>query len=382
MSSQNLFKNILICFVFICLKSQSAFCVEDKNIKIDSLLTEYDAYVDNFMAERYVPGVAIAVVSDNQIVFIKGYGVKKVGENEPIGAHTVFRIASLSKGFASVLSGLLVKDGVFDWDDKVTKYLPGFILKDSLNTKNLTIRHILSHTSGLMPHAYDNLIEANIPFKKIIRRLKEVSVVAPVGKSYGYQNTVYSLISEIIESATGKKYNDLLKQRLIKPLGMLNVSFSKSKLETTVDRAHPHIRRYGSWTPTIIRKTYYNVQPAAGINASVYDMALWLKALLGGLPEVISSDIIEDVSKPIIKTPREIRRFNWKNRLRSAYYGMGWRIFDYQGHNMIFHSGGLHGYHTQIAFLPKYKIGIVVLKNAQFGDAFVYKFMDMYLNLE
>ncbi len=124
------------------------------------------------------------------------------------------------------------------------------------------------------------------------------------------------------------------------------------------------------------------MQPAAGINASVYDMALWLKALLGGLPDVISSDIIEDVSTPLIKTPHEIRRFNRRNRLRSASYGLGWRIFDYAGVNMIYHSGGLHGYYTQLAFLPQHKIGRVVLQNAQFGNAFVYKFMDMYLNLE
>ncbi len=379
---QQFFKNLLICSFFISINFQIAFCVEDKKIKLDSILTVYDSYVDNFIEERNLPGIAVAVVFDNRIIFIKGFGVKKIGENEPIGAHTVFRIASLSKGFASVLSGLLVKEGVFNWDDKVTKYLPEFSLKDSSNSKNLTIRHILSHTSGLVPHAYDNLIEANLPFKTIIKRLKEVSVISPVGEWYGYQNTVYSIISEIIESATGKKYNDLLNQRLIQPLGMTDVSFSKYKLETTKDRAYPHIRRYGRWTPTIIRETYYNVQPAAGINASVYDMAMWLKGLLGGVPDVISSDIIADVCKPLIKTPHEIRRFNWKNRIRNAHYGMGWRIFDYAGHTIIFHSGGLRGYLSRLAFLPKYKIGIVVLQNGQFGNAFIYKFIDMYLNIE
>ena len=334
------------------------------------------------MKKRKAPGAAIAVVIDSQIAFMKGYGVRKIGENAPIGIHSVFRIASLSKGFASVLSALLVKDGVFSWDDKVTKYLPGLSLKDTSHTNNLTIRHILSHTSGLMPHAYDNLVEANMPLKSIMKRLKEVSVICPVGECYGYQNVVYSLIGEIIESATNKKYIDLLRQRLIQPLGMKDVSFSEKELLSTKNVAYPHIKRNGIWTPTNLRETYYNVKPAAGVNASVYDMALWLKGLLGDMPHIISPDIIKEIYKPIINTPREMRKYNWKNHLQSAYYAMGWRIFNYVSQTMIFHSGGLHGYLSQLAFLPEHKIGIVVLQNAQFGNHFIYKFMDMYLNIE
>jgi len=375
-------KYLFMSFIFMHMISQTAFCAENKNTKLDNILTKYDSYITNFIEEKDVPGVAIAVVMDSQIVFIKGFGVKKVGKNEPIGVHSVFRIASLSKGFASVLSGLLVKDGVLNWDDKITKYLPDFILKDTLNTNNLTVRHILSHTSGLMPHAYDNLIEANIPFKTIIKKLKEVSVIFPVGKRYGYQNTVFNIISEVIESATNKRYNDLLKQRLIQPLGMKDVSFSKIKLQSTKDHVNPHIKRNGKWTPTIVRETYYNVQAAAGINASVHDMALWVKGLLCSMPTIIPSDVVEEICKPLVRTPKEKRKYNWKNRLRSASYGMGWRIFDYAGHSMIYHGGGLHGYRSQLAFLPKHKIGIIVLQNAQFGNNFVYKFIDMYLNIE
>jgi beta-lactamase class C len=373
---------LLISLVCIVINFQIAFSFENKKIELDSILAKYDTFVENFIENRNVPGVAIAVVIDSQIIFIKGYGVKKVGENEPIGAHSVFRISSLSKGFASVLSGLLVKDGVFNWDDKVIKYLPDFSLKDTLSTKNLTIRHLLSHTSGLIPHAYDNLIEANVPLKAIIKELKTVSVICPVGKCYGYQNTVYGVISELIESVTDKKYTELLKERLIQPLGMEDVSFSKKELRATMDRVYPHIKKQGEWTPTRIKETYYNVQAAAGINASVYDMALWVKGLLGGSPEIIPSDIVDEVTKPIIKTPREVTNFNWCNHLRSAYYGMGWRVFDYAGYTMVYHSGGLNGYLSQIAFLPEYKIGIVSLQNAWFRNCFIYKFIDMYFNIE
>ena len=372
---------IFVCTILMFTHIQPAICADQSNIKLDTILTNFDSYVDNFIKQRGVPGAAIAIVVDTQIVFIKGYGVKKIGEDAPIGVHSVFRIASLSKGFASVLSALLVRDSVFSWDDKVTRYLPDFSLKDTSNSNNLTIRNILSHTSGLMPHAYDNLVEANMPLDSIVKRLKEVSVICPVGECYGYQNVVYSIISDIIESATKKKYVDLLQQRLIRPLGMKDISFSKKELISTGNMAYPHIRRNGKWRPASIRETYYNVQPAAGVNASIYDMALWMKGLVGGMPDVISPDV-DEIYKPVIKTPREKRRFNWKNHLKSAYYGMGWRIFDYAGHTMIYHSGGLHGYRSQLAFLPQYKFGIVVLQNAHFGNHFIYKLVDMYLNID
>jgi beta-lactamase class C len=360
----------------------NAFADEIRYTKLDSIITEYDSYVEEFVEERGVPGVAIAIVKDSQIEYIKGFGVTKIGENDSIDIHSVFRIASVSKGFASVLAGLLVKEGIINWDDKVKKHLPDFSLKDSTATQDLTIRHILSHTSGLTPHAYDNLIEANIPFEKIMNRLKEVNVHCPVGECYGYQNTVYSLISAIIESATGKKYNELLKEKIIQPLGMNDASLSHKKMIESRNHTNPHVRRNGEWTAKELRETYYNVPPAAGINASIYDMAYWLKALLGGAPDIISPDVIKEVSKPLVNTPREKYRFDSQGRIKYAAYGLGWRIFDYDGYTMIFHSGGVQGYLSQLAFFPKHKIGIVTLQNARFRNNFIYKFIDLYFNIE
>ena len=368
--------------ILININVQSVCSDESNNVSLHYILTNYDAYVKDFIIEGNIPGAAIAVVVDSEIVFIKGYGVKKVGEDDPIDTHSVFRIASVSKTFASVLTGLLVREGVLDWDDKVSTYLPDFSLSNPENSKNLTIRHILSHTSGLIPHAYDNLIEANVPFSKIMGELNNVKIMGPVGQSYGYQNTVYNLITEIIESATHQKYTDVLMQRLTQPLGMRDVSFTREELNATDDKVCPHRKSCEEWVPTITKNTYYNVPAAAGINASIYDMALWLRGMLGGMPDVLPAEVVADVCKPEIKTPYERRRFNWERRLRSASYGLGWRIFDYAGHTMVFHSGGLHGFRSYCAFLPERNIGIVVLQNSSFRNNFVYKFMDMYLNLD
>jgi beta-lactamase class C len=355
------------------------FCSEKGIENIDGLFAEFDSHVSAFIKKKEAPGVAIAIVDRGQIVFMKGYGVKKVGSPDQINIHTVFRIASLSKSFAAVLTGLLVDDGLIGWDDKVKKYLPDFVLADTANTENLTIRHVLSHTSGLLPHAYDNLIEANLPLNKIIGKLKNVNAICPVGECYAYQNVVYSLISPIIESASEQKYEAVLRDRLFLPLGMTDLTLSRDGLIANDNYARPHVKKSGKWTPTAVKATYYNVPPAAGINASIHDMAHWLKGLVLSEPNVIPPQVMNEICKPFIATKREMKRFNWRNRLRSASYGMGWRIFDYAGHTMIFHSGAIRGYLSGLAFLPEYQTGIVVLQNAFFENHLIYEFIDTYL---
>ena len=372
----------LLAMIFLMSSSLLLLADENKNIHLDTVLKKYDTYVSNIIEQGYAPGVAIAIVTDSQIVFLKGYGVRNIETGDTIEAHTVFRIASVSKGFASVLAAILVNEGIFDWDDKVIKYLPEFTLKDSASTNNLTIRHVLSHTSGVVPHAYDNLIEANIPFEKIVKRLNEVLIGCPVGECYGYQNTIYSLISEIIESATGRDYTYLLKEKIFIPLKMPDASYSQKALIFSGNYARPHVQITGEWFSVRVKDTYYQVIPAAGINASISDMAKWVQALMGGNDQVISPEITREVFEPAIRTGWEKRRFNWKKRLKDAHYGMGWRIFDYSGHKLIFHSGGLRGYLAKLAFLPDDNIGIVVLQNSWTRNPFLYKFLDMYLNLD
>lgn len=349
---------------------------------LNFVLADFDRVVRHTLEEWDLPGVAVAIVHNDSIVFMKGYGVRRMGQPELIDTHTVFRIASLSKGFASLLTGLLVQENVLHWDDRVIQYLPNFSSKEPDNTQNLTIHHILSHTSGLVPHAFDNLIEANVSYINIIKELKEVSVVDSVGKQYGYQNVVYSLIGDIIESATGKKYEDLIHERLFEPLGMRDASIGWGPLIAEPNRASPHIRRSYQWTPVLDKKAYYSVLPAAGVNASICDMAQWLRAQMGGMSQVIPPEILTTIQTPVIRTRGEMRRYYWNGRLRGAHYGMGWRIFDYAGHTMITHSGGIRGYLAQLAFIPEQDIGIVVLYNSKRIDFLLPTFFDMFLKLD
>ena len=349
---------------------------------INTVLTKFDKFVKQTIEEWNLPGAACAVVYHDSIMFKKGYGFRKIGHPEYIDAHTVFRIASVSKGFASALTGLLVQEGLLNWDDKVINYLPDFTLKDSLNTQNLTIRHILSHTSGLIPHAFDNLIEANVPFEKILPELSTVSIVAPVGQQYGYQNVVYSLIGEIIESVSNKKYGELIREQLFEPLEMKDASVGWEGLMAESNRASPHIRRRYRWTPTRDKKAYYTVSPSAGVNASISDMAQWLRAQMGGMDNIILPEILQTIHMPQIRTRGEMRRYYWNGHVQDTHYGLGWRIFNYEGHTMITHSGGVQGYLAQLAFIPELDMGIVVLYNSRRIDFLLPTFFDMVLGLD
>ncbi|MDZ7303294.1 MAG: beta-lactamase family protein [candidate division KSB1 bacterium] len=353
--------------------------VPEKATRLNRVIARYDEFVEQTLQEYGVPGAAIAIVDHGEVVYLKGFGVRELGRPEMITPHTVFRIASLSKGFAAVLTGLLVQDGILNWDDRVTKYLPDFSLRDLHHAHALTIRHILSHTSGLPAHAYDNLLDARVPFDAIVEQLKNAPILFPAGKLYAYQNVVYSLIGPVIESATGKEYPNLLRKRLFIPLAMHDASLSYEELLADTNRATPHIRRRHRWMPMGIKNTYYSVLPAAGINASIFDMAQWLRALLGGMPAIVPPEIVQQITEPLIRTPREKRRLNWNGHVRDAYYGLGWRILDYEGMKLIFHSGGVRGYRAQIAFIPEEKVGIVVLLNAEVANHFASAFFDMYL---
>ncbi|MCG8563636.1 MAG: beta-lactamase family protein, partial [Desulfobacterales bacterium] len=202
---------LILCLVCIC---QVAVAGERNRTLIPE---KYDAYLNTLVQEGTGPGLAAAVILDGKLVLLKGYGTRRMGSGRPVTPDTLFRIGSVSKGFASVLTALLVEDGSLDWSDPVPEYLPGFSLGKKSWDRNLTIANVLSHRSGLVPHAYDNLIDAGVPLASVFPKLKHTPRVCPVGTCYGYQNTVYSLMDSVIESATGRPYAQAMATRLFKP---------------------------------------------------------------------------------------------------------------------------------------------------------------------
>ncbi len=333
--------------------------------------------------EKYgCPGAAVAIVSDNGTKWLKGYGVKEAGSGDSVNVNTVFRLGSVSKGFAAVLTGILVQEGILSWDDKVVKYLPDFSLNDSVNTNNLTIRHILSHTTGLPKHTYTNLLDCNVPYRDIVDMLEEVPAISPPGEVYSYQNVVYSLIADILQNATGKCYNSLMVEKLFYPLEMNDASIDFYSLVKCSNSAKPHLRRNSTYRTGKICNKYYSTSPASGVNTSISDLSNYLMALLNKYPEVISEDILNEIYKPHIRTYIK-RRYacNWKG-LGDIYYGLGWRVFNFRGNEIIYHGGYVTGYRAEIAICPKEGIAIAVMMNSssKLANICIPAFFDMYFS--
>lgn len=334
---------------------------------LQEFLSDYESYLQHELQDTEVPGLAVAVVKDNQVVFKKGFGLKSTESPDSVDEHTVFRLASLSKGFAPILTGILVEEGCLKWEDKVHNYLPDFKLRSRRNTRDLNLEHVLSHTTGLPRHTYTNLLNEGVDYPEIRKKLRKVKITHPVGTYYNYQNVAYSLIADVVEKACEDSYIDLMKEKIYTPLGMETASTSFGAIMENSNVALPHVRHRSGYKPVDILPNYYVVPPAAGVNASISDMAEWLQLLMGNRPDIISQSTLDKVFAPyvdIFKTEKTLRR--WRP-FDHGYYAMGWRIMEKNGRRIIYHGGYVNNYRAEIAFDPHEKIGVVLLCNAPVG---------------
>ncbi len=348
----------------------------------DTLALQYEKYFVERMEESATPGAAVTVIRNGRTVLMKGYGVRKEGSSDSVNINTVFRIGSVSKGFASVLTGILVHDSVLGWDDRIIKHVSDFKLKDTLYTDRLTVKHVLSHTTGLPMHAYTNMLDHNVPYGDIVEQLDKVDMIAPPGEVYAYQNVVYSLISDVLRSTSGRDYTSLMNERIFQPLNMHTASLSYNELKNNYNKAMPHVRTSCGYREVKVQDKYYSVLPSAGVNASINDMNKWLKALLGGNTDIVPADVLNGIATPVIATPIKRRyRRNWKE-LGDIWYSLGWRIMEYKDKNVIYHGGFVRGYRAEMAFIPSENTGIVVLFNssASLANECVPEFLDMLID--
>lgn len=342
----------------------SAFVSSPKPEGLDSLVIAYDKYLKHTIDSMMSPGAAVALVYKGEIILLKGYGVKKAGEMDSVDLHTAFRLGSVSKGFASILTGIMVEEGSLDWDDRVKCYLNDFSMRDTASANHMTIRNILSHTTGFPEHTYTDLLDVGFDYENIKASLVNVPILAKPGQVYGYQNVVYSLIGDVLYSASGKDYNNLLQEKIFKPLNMRDASTDYTSFYYNPNTAMPHLRMGSTWKVKPKNNRYYSVSPASGINASASDMAKWLLALTGYYPEVLHEKTISEIAHHFIETPRKSTYLrNWKS-LDKTYYGLGWRVFNVNGRDIVYHGGYVEGFRSEIAFDPESKIGIAVLFNS------------------
>lgn len=378
---------VIMIFVIVLLKSCNSPQTVEKKLTPKSNLTPFEQSLtdeftytieEQFQLKNAPTGMAVAIVKDGKILMQKGFGLKEVGEKDSVNQHTVFRIASLSKGFAAVLAAQIVAEKKLRWNSKVKDYIPNFQLIEDSATQVLNLKHILSHSTGLPRHTYGNLIEAGQSLQQMIPRLKEVPLIAAPGRVMAYQNLAYSLVQPMLEKSTKMSYDSLIKQYIYKPLKMENASIDFESLMQEKNIALPHKSRNSF--PMEQQDDYFSVLPAAGVNASISDMAIWINALLGHYPEVISKETL----KPIFKQNNRLPKSNpWSRNwdgVTTVGYAMGWRTINYKGQKLIYHGGYLNGYRTEMAFCLEEDIGIVVLSNSfsRFLMQSVPTFFDIY----
>ncbi len=359
--------------------NESTSVQEATNPYVQQWVNESFDKIGATLKESNVPGTAVSIVYQDQ-VFIRTFGVRSVKTREPVDQHSVFRIASLSKSFAAVLTARLVKENKLRWKNHVIDYLPAFQLADAAQTDRIQLWHLLSHTTGLPYHTYTNLVEAGIPTSEIIPALESVDLVGPEGTVYSYQNAPFSIIGEVHRVATGQTYERLLQEKIFDPLYMTDASTNRAAIDGRTNTARPHKATKSGWREVKISEKYYTAVPAGGVNASINDMSTYLRLLLGQFPDILTSEELAPVFTPVIETPIKRRYFGKWPRLRSASYGLGWRILDYGGSKVSYHSGFVNSYKGEMAVSHQEQIGFCLLMNGAGKEAklAVPIFLDTY----
>jgi beta-lactamase class C len=347
----------------------------------DSFIEKFSAFFESGMESCHCPGASITIVQDSTVRWIKGFGVRSTLTQVPVDEHTLFRLASVSKNFASIVTQIYIDRNALSWDDKVTHYLPEFGLKPTENTELVTIRNIISHTSGLPYHSYTNLIESGASIVSIISLFKNIQCKMLPGYEYAYQNASYSMIEPILLKATGKSYPELLHEILIDSLHMPDINYTFSAIHDSKNVALPHLPDTSGtvYSPTEITDKFYNAISAGGMNASITDMSIWLKLLLGNYPNIISKEKLDTFFKPIIRTTTDRRYYNYWPGVKDSYYAKGMRILDYGDHHKYYHAGYANEYRAEIAIDPRYHLGICILFNStcHLGDNVIPEFFTM-----
>ena len=318
------------------------------------------------VAEENITGAAYAVVTPTQIIRIGTAGHTDTGRNKAINENTAFRVASVSKTFAAGLAGVLVSEGEFGWDDRLIDYVPDFRVDG--DSSQVRIEHLLGQSTGLIPHAYDNLIEDGLSMDRIKKQFSNLPYICKPGDCYSYQNSVFSLIEPVIEKTTSRSYAEMMVEKIFQPLDMRDASVGYESFINNPNHAQPHVKSRGQWKTVKVKPNYYRVAPAAGVNASVLDMGKWLMAQLGAHPEVLGPDVVEVLTEPRVYTARDKRRKYWRDMLSDAHYGLGWRIYRLGDEEIVYHSGWVSGFRADVAWSEKYQVGLAVLMNVESSD--------------
>lgn len=354
-------------------------------------LQDFATYVDSARKQFDVPGIAVAIVKDGQVVMEQGFGVRELGKPETVDAHTLFAIASNTKAFTAASLQMLAEEGKLNMDDRVIDHLPWFQMSDPYVTREMRIRDLLAHRSGLGLGAGDLLYwpPTSYSTKEVVQHLRNVPLANSFRSAYAYDNILFAVATLVIEQVSGQSYADFLRDRIFKPVGMDESLVDMTTLKPGMDTAMGHAKFNFTELKPVPPMAWSNNSGAGGIYASAHDMAKWMNVQLAGgkLPNgkpLFSEDSQKQmwsmltpmkISEPPVPELKE-------SKPNFAGYGEGWFLSDYRGQRLVWHTGGWPGMVSRVTLVPELHLGVVVLTNQESGAAFnavTYRVLDAYL---
>src|SRR5262249_17723241 len=348
-----------------------------------------DVIVQEALKTWRVPGAAVAIVRGDEVVYLKGHGVRELDKSEPVNADTRFAIGSCTKAFTATAMAMLVDDGKMAWDDPVRKHVEFFRLADPLADANVTLRDLLCHRTGLAEH--EQLYWTSpLSREELIRRFGLVPLDRPFRSTWQYQNVMYLTAGYAVGVAAKSSWEAFVQQRIFDPLGMTGANFSTTVVAKGPNRATPHWKNAEGTVVALPWRNIDKVAPAGSINANVRDMTRWVRLQLGdGTFEgkrLLSAANLEETHTPQMVMPSSPvdRALAEKIGLGPSSYGLGWMIRDYRGHLLVSHGGNIDGFSANVALLPRDRLGIVVLTNldvTEMRTAVTFNVIDRVLGL-
>ena len=309
-------------------------------------------------------GLAVAVVEDGKLSFVRTYGVADAATGAPVTPHTLFRWASVSKTAAGALAGALAADGTVDLDRPIAAWRTSLRLPGGAEAR-LTLDDLLAQRTGLTRHAYDEKLEEGRDPALLRASLGAAPLQCDPGTCYTYQNVAFDAASEILGAAANEPFADVVEARFFRPLGMVSAGYGMARLTDAKDWAKPH--RGAHVHP--IKEAYWRVPAAAGVESDIVDFATWMQAMMGSRPDVLSAPALQLAHRPRVGTGR-LYGGALRQATSEASYGLGWRSFTYGGSRLEGHSGAVEGYRATMIFEPATRTGVVVLWNSDWGFPF------------
>jgi CubicO group peptidase (beta-lactamase class C family) len=358
---------------------------------------DFATRVDAVRNSAEVPGMAIAIVENGEVTLARGFGVRKLGSPEKVDGDTIFMTGSTGKAMTTAALATLVDAGKLKWDDPVADLIPGFQMYDPWVTREMTLRDLLVHHSGLGLGAGDLMYvpRGSLSRTEIVRRLRFIKPARSFRSGYAYDNILYIVAGHVIDVVSGQPYEDYVREHLFKPAGMLHSTSDDAHRFATANRAFPHARTGGTVRgigPLHVLEERDNLgrasTPAGLLAISANDLARWLQIQLakGKLPE--GGRLFSEAASGEMWTPQTIEPIGpplpglEQTKPNFQQYALGWEVRDYAGAKIIWHSGGVFGFVTVVVLIPEKNVGFAITQNSEDGQArsgLMYELLDHYL---